>query len=179
MLLWRSTAPPKPLRLHPLPPYFMPTRLPPTGATFDQDRIANSESTTESSPLTWGGQSALDSTDASASAKQLRIASRSDRRILNFDLNIVMVRQFLKRSLATLFDKKAIEFGTKGKVYCHRPACSAFLGTATAPPSRLTCPQCGYSTCGHCKATRHFLSKRCTAAEDATVVELAEQLQAG
>ena len=73
MLLWRSTAPPKPLRLHPLPPYFMPTRPPSTGATFDQDRIANSESTTESSPLTWGGQSALDSLVIPPASERLNV----------------------------------------------------------------------------------------------------------
>ncbi|KAI1797701.1 hypothetical protein LXA43DRAFT_981615 [Ganoderma leucocontextum] len=89
--------------------------------------------------------------------------------------NVVTVRQFLNRDLATLFDKKAIEFGTKDRVYCYRLTCSAFLGAATAFASHLPCPECRYNTCGHCKAAGHSLSTSCTVAEDAAVVELAEQ----
>lgn len=87
----------------------------------------------------------------------------------------VTVRQFLNKKLAKLFDKKAIDFGIKDRVYCHRPTCSAFLGAATMFASRLPWSECGYTACGHCKAAGHLLSMRCTGAEDATVVELAEQ----
>ncbi|TBU35055.1 hypothetical protein BD311DRAFT_201275 [Dichomitus squalens] len=89
--------------------------------------------------------------------------------------NVSVIRQYLNRDLATLFDKKAVEFGTKDRVYCHRPTCSAFLGAATATASYLTCKECWSNTCGHCKAAAHSLSTRCTSAEDASVVALAEQ----
>ncbi|KAI0374361.1 hypothetical protein BV20DRAFT_1033200 [Pilatotrama ljubarskyi] len=85
------------------------------------------------------------------------------------------VRMYLDGSLQTLVDKKTVEFGTKDRVYCHEPTCSTFLGAATASANDLLCTTCWRQTCGHCKAASHALSIRCTSAEDATVIALAEQ----
>ena len=72
-------------------------------------------------------------------------------------------------------DKKAVEFGTKDRVYCHRPACSAFLGSATPAAARLTCIECRAQTCSHCKAAAHSPLIRCTSSEDEGVIALAGQ----
>ncbi|KAI0361832.1 hypothetical protein OH77DRAFT_1418090 [Trametes cingulata] len=89
--------------------------------------------------------------------------------------DMAQVRKYLDEDLQRLFDKKKVEFGTKNRVYCHVPTCSTFLGAATLTPSNLQCTTCWRQTCGHCKAASHALSIRCTSAEDATVVALAEQ----
>ncbi|KAH9944551.1 uncharacterized protein BXZ73DRAFT_39160 [Epithele typhae] len=88
-----------------------------------------------------------------------------------FDLTAV--RQYLNRALATLLDKKAIEFGTANRVYCHRPACSAFLGAGTPFPTRIHCLSCWAETCTHCKAAAHDASQICSSATDEAVLALA------
>ncbi|KAI0824159.1 hypothetical protein BC628DRAFT_446097 [Trametes gibbosa] len=85
------------------------------------------------------------------------------------------VRQYLDGNLQKLVDRKTIEFGTKNRVYCHRPTCSAFIGAATASATKMLCTTCWHYTCGHCKAASHALSVRCTGSEDAAVIALAEQ----
>ncbi|KAH9855440.1 hypothetical protein C2E23DRAFT_723895 [Lenzites betulinus] len=85
------------------------------------------------------------------------------------------VRVYLDSNLQKVVDKKTIEFGTKNRVYCHRPTCSTFIGAATASATNMLCPTCYYYTCGHCKAAAHTLTFRCTSSEDAAVVALAEQ----
>ncbi|OSD06030.1 hypothetical protein PYCCODRAFT_1070477 [Trametes coccinea BRFM310] len=89
--------------------------------------------------------------------------------------NFHEVRAYMDSQLVKLVDKKAIEFGTKNRVYCHRPTCSTFLGAATASVTQLLCTTCWHYTCGHCKGAEHSATVRCTSAEDAVVVALAEQ----
>ncbi|KAI0757199.1 hypothetical protein C8Q80DRAFT_1215891 [Daedaleopsis nitida] len=89
--------------------------------------------------------------------------------------NITNVRMYLSKDLVSRFEKKAIEFGTKNRVYCYRPTCSAFLGAATGSASHLHCQECWSETCGHCKKAAHSTLTRCTSAEDEDVVALAEQ----
>ena len=90
-----------------------------------------------------------------------------------FDLRLV--RQYLNKELATLVDKKTIEFGTKNRVYCHRPFCSTFVGSGTTGASQLACPQCWAETCGCCKKAAHDVHERCTSDEDASLIALAEE----
>ncbi|KAI0374362.1 hypothetical protein BV20DRAFT_961512 [Pilatotrama ljubarskyi] len=85
------------------------------------------------------------------------------------------LRVYLDSKLQKEFDKKAIEFGTKNRVYCHDPTCSTFLGAATHRASRLMCTTCWKYTCGHCKGAAHSSSIPCTSTEDATVLAMAEQ----
>ncbi|KAI0724363.1 hypothetical protein C8T65DRAFT_733999 [Cerioporus squamosus] len=90
-----------------------------------------------------------------------------------FELNTV--RRYLNTELATLVDKKSVEFGTRDRVYCRRPSCSTFIGSGTTVASRLACPECWAETCGHCKQEAHNVSVRCSSDEDAGVVALAEE----
>ncbi|KAI0639212.1 hypothetical protein C8Q77DRAFT_1043749 [Trametes polyzona] len=85
------------------------------------------------------------------------------------------VRIYLDKDLQKSVDRKTIEFGTKNRVYCHKPTCSAFIGAATPAATRVLCTTCWAYTCGHCKAAAHSLSIRCTNSEDAAVVALAEE----
>ncbi|KAI0670091.1 hypothetical protein C8Q78DRAFT_1093558 [Trametes maxima] len=85
------------------------------------------------------------------------------------------VCRYLDSNLRKLIEKKALEFGTKNRVYCYKPTCSSFLGAATPRATRVLCTTCWAYTCGHCKAAAHDLSFMCTNAEDAAVVALAEE----
>ncbi|KAI0336007.1 hypothetical protein GY45DRAFT_572325 [Cubamyces sp. BRFM 1775] len=87
------------------------------------------------------------------------------------------VRVHFDNALIKLVDKKTIEFGTKNRVYCHVPTCSAFIGAATAIATPLPCTTCWAYTCGHCKAVAHATAIRCTNAEDAALLVLAEQTE--
>ncbi|KAI0735373.1 hypothetical protein C8Q76DRAFT_712045 [Earliella scabrosa] len=89
--------------------------------------------------------------------------------------DIATVRPYLSRDLSALYDKKAVEFRTKNRVYCHRPTCSTFLGEATTSASNLYCVECWAQTCGHCKKAAHSILTRCESEEDAAVVALAEE----
>ncbi|OCH96607.1 hypothetical protein OBBRIDRAFT_13292 [Obba rivulosa] len=84
------------------------------------------------------------------------------------------VQQYLGAELAAFFQKKAVEFGTLDRVYCHRPACSAFLGAATPNPTVKRCPECRAWTCGRCKGTAHGGPCAHGDAEDAAVLAMAE-----
>ncbi|TFK87946.1 hypothetical protein K466DRAFT_662662 [Polyporus arcularius HHB13444] len=86
-----------------------------------------------------------------------------------------MVRQYLNKELASLVDKKSVEFGTRDRVYCCRPSCSTFIGSGTTVATPLACPECWKETCGHCKKEAHDVSVRCSSEEDAGVVALAEE----
>lgn len=85
------------------------------------------------------------------------------------------VQHHLGADIAATFGKKAVEFSTLDRVYCHRPACSAFIGAATSIASSQRCPECWVETCGRCKEAAH-MSTFCPRgdAEDASVLAMAE-----
>lgn len=84
------------------------------------------------------------------------------------------VRVHLGAKLAASFEKKALEFQTADRVYCHRPTCSSFLGGATQSATPIRCPSCSAETCAHCKDASHpFMS--CSSKMDDTVRALAAQ----
>ncbi|KAF2721384.1 hypothetical protein K431DRAFT_213455, partial [Polychaeton citri CBS 116435] len=67
------------------------------------------------------------------------------------------VRFFLPNKLADEFKEKAVELGTKNRVYCHSGACSTFI-----PPDKIdsgtdtaTCPVCEKTTCTMCRQVAH------------------------
>lgn len=64
-------------------------------------------------------------------------------------------RERLNCELMVLFDRKAVEFGTKNKLYCSEPRCSAFIGPATDEVTWMECPECSSMTCGFCKSSAH------------------------
>ena len=67
------------------------------------------------------------------------------------------VRQHLGAMIMMDFDKKSLEFETPAgsRVYCHRPQCSAFLGSSSFTPSPMRCSGCSSVTCGSCKRACH------------------------
>ncbi|KAJ3005119.1 hypothetical protein NUW54_g4487 [Trametes sanguinea] len=69
------------------------------------------------------------------------------------------VEEYLDSALADRFQKKAREFTTVDRVYCHNPACAIFLGAAAEedPSAQETfrCPQCAAGTCASCKEQVH------------------------
>ncbi|EIW64870.1 uncharacterized protein TRAVEDRAFT_68573 [Trametes versicolor FP-101664 SS1] len=71
------------------------------------------------------------------------------------------------------YHKKAREFSTANRVYCHVPTCAAFLGAAapaeTPNPETLRCEQCGAGTCAACKEQMHPGVPCHFAAEDAVL----------
>ncbi|EJF66522.1 hypothetical protein DICSQDRAFT_94985 [Dichomitus squalens LYAD-421 SS1] len=83
---------------------------------------------------------------------------------------------FLDSSLIELYEKKSREFGTKDRIYCHIPACSAFLGAATASPTSIACtsPSCRAQTCGSCKLAAHP-GRTCADHSDDVVLELGQE----
>lgn len=91
---------------------------------------------------------------------------------------LAKVSPYLGSDLCKRFEKKAAEFGTPDRVYCHRRECSAFLGAATPKASRLPCRECFSYTCSRCKAAGHPSAQPCDPslnAEDERVLALARE----
>ncbi|KAI0757208.1 hypothetical protein C8Q80DRAFT_84286 [Daedaleopsis nitida] len=63
--------------------------------------------------------------------------------------------EYLTSSIRDQYRRKAREYRTRDRVYCHDPACSSFLSGATAAPTCIRCTDCGSETCGCCKAQAH------------------------
>lgn len=71
------------------------------------------------------------------------------------------------------FERKALEFGIKNRVYCFRPTCSSFLGSATGDPSSIECQECFGQTCGACKQQAH-VGGGCSDHLDKPVLDMAK-----
>ncbi|KAL6304237.1 hypothetical protein BKA93DRAFT_301530 [Sparassis latifolia] len=84
------------------------------------------------------------------------------------------VRCYLGAELSASFEAKAVEFSTANRLYCHRPTCSAFLGSKTADVTSRTCLKCFSQTCGRCKEAAHG-TLSCTDADDASILALAQE----
>ncbi|KAI0085641.1 hypothetical protein BDY19DRAFT_431800 [Irpex rosettiformis] len=82
-------------------------------------------------------------------------------------ISISNVRHLLNPPVASLFDRKASEYETRDRVYCHIPKCSAFLGAGTSEPCLIYCHLCppGSATCGMCKAGAHP-GRKCSATQE-------------
>ncbi|KAJ8455043.1 hypothetical protein ONZ51_g12675 [Trametes cubensis] len=72
-------------------------------------------------------------------------------------IELSAVEQYLQPALIDIYKKKAREFTTANRVYCHEPACATFLGPATPEdaPETLRCPECDAPTCASCKEQAH------------------------
>ncbi|KAH7118407.1 hypothetical protein EDB81DRAFT_667810 [Dactylonectria macrodidyma] len=53
------------------------------------------------------------------------------------------------------FVAKKLEYGTKDRTYCHRPACSAFIPPDAIANAVATCVECKHKTCVTCKTVAH------------------------
>jgi hypothetical protein len=68
------------------------------------------------------------------------------------------VRTIFSPQLVRAFEQKAEEFKTTNRLYCHRPACSAFIGPAVGNERdkvNKQCTQCSRHTCSFCKGAGH------------------------
>ncbi|KZT06377.1 uncharacterized protein LAESUDRAFT_743524 [Laetiporus sulphureus 93-53] len=82
------------------------------------------------------------------------------------------VEPHLGPELSALFNKKAIEFNTADRVYCHQPTCSSFIGAATSVASIHGCT-CWEQACGRCKEVAHPASF--CSVDDTPILALAEK----
>lgn len=65
------------------------------------------------------------------------------------------VEIFLTRNLRETFVEKAMEYSSKDRTYCHRPACSFFIGEDNITGGVAACPVCLEYTCAACKGAGH------------------------
>ena len=70
---------------------------------------------------------------------------------------VSLVRHFIGRDLATRIERKAIEYGTANRTYCHDPACATFIEPGYVNGASGACPKprCGKQTCVLCKKSAH------------------------
>ncbi|KAI4194806.1 MAG: hypothetical protein LQ348_002565 [Seirophora lacunosa] len=68
-----------------------------------------------------------------------------------------LVHHFLGSDLARQVEKKAVEYATTNRTYCHEASCAAFIEPGYIHGSTGTCPrqQCGRRTCCLCKKPAH------------------------
>ncbi|KAI0651652.1 hypothetical protein C8Q79DRAFT_1004927 [Trametes meyenii] len=79
------------------------------------------------------------------------------------------VEPHLPHAFVEHYNKKAIEFSTPDRVYCHVPTCASFLGPAADAPATLRCAECAAGTCACCKEQTHPGVPCHFAAEDAVL----------
>ncbi|OCH96605.1 hypothetical protein OBBRIDRAFT_815867 [Obba rivulosa] len=84
------------------------------------------------------------------------------------------VRKHLPSRLVSNFETKSIEFSTPSRVYCHRAACSKFLGARTPDAASVACSACFAATCGSCTQEAHP-GQGCSARLDQPVLALAKE----
>lgn len=71
------------------------------------------------------------------------------------DIPLDANRLFLSGDLVQQFKKKAIEFSTPNRLYCHQPNCSAFIPPSMFKDGMAQCPDCKATTCITCKKATH------------------------
>lgn len=64
-------------------------------------------------------------------------------------------RLFLSTDLVQQFRKKAVEFSTPNRTYCHHPKCAVFIPSKDSTSSTASCDECGRRTCTTCKSASH------------------------
>jgi hypothetical protein len=72
-------------------------------------------------------------------------------------IDLISVIPFLNADLITQYEEKSIEFSTPNRIYCHSPACSAFIFPSNIPAGAddVACTTCGLRTCLICKRESH------------------------
>ncbi|KAK8127919.1 hypothetical protein PG984_009027 [Apiospora sp. TS-2023a] len=63
--------------------------------------------------------------------------------------------KFLPPKVVKTFRKKAIEFSTPNRTYCHRKGCSAFISPKRCVDGVARCGACKAETCTNCKSASH------------------------
>ncbi|KAK6212458.1 hypothetical protein LQW54_005232 [Pestalotiopsis sp. IQ-011] len=64
-------------------------------------------------------------------------------------------RFFLNAEIVQQFRKKAIEFSTPNRTYCHRQQCAVFIPPDNCTGPTALCEECGHHTCTTCKGASH------------------------
>ncbi|KAI2625479.1 hypothetical protein GGS21DRAFT_530999 [Xylaria nigripes] len=64
-------------------------------------------------------------------------------------------RVLLSSDLFQEFNKKAVEFSTPNRIYCHQPSCSAFIPPIMIRNGVARCSACLANTCTTCKGNSH------------------------
>ncbi|ETS77786.1 hypothetical protein PFICI_09848 [Pestalotiopsis fici W106-1] len=64
-------------------------------------------------------------------------------------------RLFLSADLCRQFRKKAIEFSTPNRTYCHSSECAQFIPRENCSENTAVCDACGLRTCTTCKSAEH------------------------
>lgn len=64
-------------------------------------------------------------------------------------------RLFLSADLVQQFRKKATEFSTPNRTYCHDPTCAVFIPPKNYTALTASCEECGDQTCITCKSASH------------------------
>lgn len=64
-------------------------------------------------------------------------------------------RLFLNAEVVQQFRKKAIEFSTPNRTYCHRQQCAVFIPPNNCTGPTALCDECGHHTCTTCKGASH------------------------
>jgi hypothetical protein len=85
-------------------------------------------------------------------------------RCCNRPISFDQVRTIFGPSLIQEFEKKAEEFRTPNRLYCHNPLCSSFIGPAVASQREKTnkrCTRCSQTTCSFCKGPAHASFSSC------------------
>ncbi|KAI1321276.1 hypothetical protein F5Y16DRAFT_413784 [Xylariaceae sp. FL0255] len=78
-------------------------------------------------------------------------------RCCNQPMPLDETRIYLDGKVVDEFRKKAIEFSTPNRTYCHNVNCAAFIPPTDSSESyaTATCDRCGSRTCTTCKGTSH------------------------
>lgn len=73
------------------------------------------------------------------------------------DIPLSLVHHYLGSDLARRVEKKAIEYGSTNRTYCHVASCATFIDPGHIHQSTGTCPreQCRSQTCVLCKTAAH------------------------
>lgn len=66
-----------------------------------------------------------------------------------------IARQYLEEDLVIRFERKAIEFSTSERTYCHDAGCSTFIPPEHIDGDKAICPECSLLTCKVCKTAAH------------------------
>lgn len=71
------------------------------------------------------------------------------------EVSVDVVALHLSPKTKAQFQKKAPEFRTPNRVYCHAPHCAAWIPPAANQPDQAKCESCGEMTCTTCKGAAH------------------------
>ncbi|KAJ3579468.1 hypothetical protein NPX13_g1094 [Xylaria arbuscula] len=62
---------------------------------------------------------------------------------------------FLDSNVVVQFRRKAVEFSTPNRTYCHNTSCAAFIPASNYSYTTATCNDCHEQTCNTCKSASH------------------------